>query len=66
MSPAWLVNPCAVEDIFTERVRFRTRDEVFGAFEGVIKTIKAILVERDSYLLGLARYCIKSGSRWDD
>ena len=33
ISPAWLVTPCAVDEILTERVWFRTRDEVFGAFE---------------------------------
>ena len=37
ISPAWLVNPCAVDDILTERVRLRTRDEDFDVF---IKTMR--------------------------
>jgi len=37
ISPAWLVNPCAVDVILTDRVRFLTRDE---GFEDFIKTMR--------------------------
>jgi len=44
ISPAWLVNPCAVDGILTERVHLRTRDEGFDSFVDVIKIMSYRLI----------------------